>query len=68
MLVLTRKLGEEVTIGDSVSVRVLEIRSGQVKLGFEAPDEIKIHRREIANRIAAEAVAAAGAPGEAVVE
>ena len=37
MLVLTRKLGENIRIGDSVKITVLEVRSGQVKLGIEAP-------------------------------
>ena len=39
MLVLTRKLGENIRIGDSVKITVLEVRSGQVKLGIEAPPE-----------------------------
>ncbi len=51
MLVLTRKLGENIRIGDSVKITVLEIRSGQVKLGIEAPPEVKVHREEIYARI-----------------
>ncbi len=51
MLVLTRKLGENIRIGDSVKITVLEVRSGQVKLGIEAPPEIKVHREEIYVRI-----------------
>ncbi len=51
MLVLTRKLGEKIRIGDSVKITVLEVRSGQVKLGIEAPPEVKVHREEIYNRI-----------------
>lgn len=51
MLVLTRKLGENIRIGDSVKITVLEVRSGQVKLGIEAPPEVKIHREEIYARI-----------------
>jgi carbon storage regulator len=51
MLVLTRKLGENIRIGDSVKITVLEVRSGQVKLGIEAPPEIKVHREEIYARI-----------------
>lgn len=51
MLVLTRKLGENVRIGDEIKITVLEVRSGQVKLGFEAPPEVKIYREEIYNKI-----------------
>ncbi|MFH0829037.1 MAG: carbon storage regulator CsrA [Candidatus Kerfeldbacteria bacterium] len=51
MLVLTRKLGEIIRIGDSVKITVLEVRSGQVKLGIDAPPEVKVHREEIYVRI-----------------
>ena len=51
MLVLTRKLGENIRIGDNVKVTVLELKGGQVKLGIEAPPDIPIHREEIFNRI-----------------
>lgn len=54
MLILTRKYGEWVRIGDDIKITVLEIRSGQVKLGFEAPADIRIHREEIYARIAEE--------------
>jgi carbon storage regulator len=55
MLVLTRKLGENIRICDSVKITVLEVRSGQVKLGIEAPPEVKVHREEIYARIQEEA-------------
>ena len=51
MLVLTRKLGENIRIGDDVKITVLEVRAGQVKLGIEAPPEVKVHREEIYDRI-----------------
>jgi len=51
MLVLTRKLGENIRIGDAIKITVLEVRSGQVKLGIEAPPEVKVHREEIYARI-----------------
>lgn len=51
MLVLTRKLGENIRIGDDVKITVLEVRSGQVKLGIEAPPQVKVHREEIYARI-----------------
>ena len=62
MLVLTRKLGENIRIGDSVKITVLEVRSGQVKLGIEAPPEVKVHREEIYARIQEENRKAMGAP------
>lgn len=51
MLILTRKLGESVVIGDNVSVTVLGVRGNQVRLGVEAPIEISVHREEIYHRI-----------------
>ena len=47
MLILTRKLGEVVRIGDEVTVRVLEVRGNQVRLGIDAPAEVRIYREEI---------------------
>lgn len=60
MLVLTRKLGENIRIGDDVKITVLEVRSGQVKLGIEAPPQVKVHREEIYARIQEENRRAAG--------
>lgn len=51
MLVLIRRVGEILMIGDDVSVKVLGIRGGQVKIGVEAPREIQVHRDEIYWRI-----------------
>jgi carbon storage regulator len=51
MLILTRKLGEQITIGDDITVTLLEVNGTQVKLGIEAPKEISIHRKEIYERI-----------------
>ncbi len=51
MLVLSRKAGEKVKIGDDITVTVLEQRTGQVRLGFEAPKEVSVHREEIYLRI-----------------
>jgi carbon storage regulator len=47
MLVLSRKNGERVRIGDYVEVTVLEVHNGRVKLGFSGPQEIPIHREEV---------------------
>lgn len=50
MLVLTRRLGESIVIGDDIIIRVLDI-DGQVKLGIEAPQNISVHREEIYTKI-----------------
>ncbi len=47
MLVLARKRGESVVIGNDVTVTVLEVRGDRVKLGFSAPGEVPIHRAEV---------------------
>jgi len=59
MLILTRKVGELIMIGDSVVVKVLGVRSGQVKIGVQAPKELPVHRHEIYERIHAEEAARA---------
>ena len=51
MLILTRKLGERITIGDDIIVTLLEVRGSQVKLGIDAPESVSIHRQEIFERI-----------------
>ena len=51
MLILTRKLGEQITIGDEIVITLLDIKGMQVKLGIEAPRRIEIHRQEIYERI-----------------
>jgi len=47
MLILTRKLGESITIGDQVQIKVLSIKGGQVRLGVEAPESVRINREEV---------------------
>ena len=51
MLILTRKLGEKINIGDDITITLVEIKGAQVKLGIEAPKHIEIHRQEIYERI-----------------
>ncbi len=51
MLVLSRKDGQKVVVGHNVVVTVLEIRGDSVKLGFDAPGEVPIHREEVRRRI-----------------
>lgn len=47
MLILTRKLGESITIGDEIKVTLLDCHGKQVKLGINAPASVKVHREEI---------------------
>ncbi|MFQ5705906.1 MAG: carbon storage regulator CsrA [bacterium] len=54
MLVLTRKLGETIVIGDDIVIKVVDIHGKQIRLGIEAPTEITIFRGEIYERILAE--------------
>ncbi|MBD3225131.1 MAG: carbon storage regulator CsrA [Caldithrix sp.] len=51
MLVLTRRLGESVTIGDNIRLVIVEIDGNQVKLGIEAPRDIEIYREELYKKI-----------------
>ena len=51
MLVLQRKAGQQVIVGGTVTVTVLEVRRGRVKLGFSAPEETPIHREELLQRV-----------------
>ena len=51
MLVLSRKLDESIMIGDSVVVKILSIQEGQVRLGIEAPKDVRILRREIYDEV-----------------
>lgn len=52
MLVLTRKAGEELLIGEDIIVTVLEVRGDSVKIGIDAPRDVKVKRREIVLEVA----------------
>jgi carbon storage regulator len=51
MLILTRRLGESIKIGEKITVTVLGTKGAQVRLGIDAPKDIPVHREEVAERI-----------------
>ena len=61
MLILARKIGESIMIGDQVEVSVVDIKGDQVKLGIKAPMQVKVYRLEVYEAIQAENRAAAAA-------
>ncbi len=66
MLVLARKVGQQIVIGDEIEVTVLEVRGEQVRLGINAPRSIAVHRKELLEQVAEENVRAAGVDRESL--
>ncbi len=60
MLILTRRVGETIVIGDDVTVTVLGVKGNQVRLGVNAPHDLPVHREEIYERIQQENQVVAG--------
>jgi carbon storage regulator len=54
MLVLTRKVGQSIVIGDNIEVVVLEVRGEQVRVGIRAPKNVSVHRKEVYEQIQGE--------------
>jgi len=55
MLILTRRLGQTICIGDNIRVKILGATGNQIRTGVEAPDDVAVHREEVYDRIRQEA-------------
>jgi len=54
MLILTRKMGETITIGENIQIQVLSVKGGQVRIGVDAPRDVMVNREEVYERLQAE--------------
>lgn len=68
MLILTRKIGDSVVIGDSITVKIIGIEGGQVKLGFDAPSSVSIYRQELLEAVSTQNTEAAKAADLALLD
>ena len=58
MLVLTRRPGESIVVGQNIIITVIEIKGGQVRIGIDAPREVQVHREEVYEQVRQENIAA----------
>jgi carbon storage regulator len=65
VLVLSRRVGESIVIGNQVTVTVVEVRGDQVRVGIDAPRDVQVHRQEVFNALQAENRDAAGSAARA---
>lgn len=68
MLVLSRRVGERLMIGDDIVVTVIEVRGDGVRLGIDAPREVRVHRAEVLEAVRAANVAASAVDDDAVAQ
>ncbi|RHA44636.1 carbon storage regulator CsrA [Cellulomonas rhizosphaerae] len=68
MLVLSRRVGERLVIGDGIVVTVIEVRGDGVRLGIDAPRSVRVHRAEVLEAVTAANVDAAAADDDAVAD
>ncbi len=66
MLVLTRKVGERIQVGDTISILIMDIKGKQVRIGIEAPPDVKVHREEIYQKIQEENIKASSIDRESL--
>lgn len=60
MLVLSRRPGESIMVGNDVTITVIEVRGDQIRIGIDAPREVQVHREEVVRELEAQNTAAAG--------
>lgn len=64
MLILTRRVGEKIVIGNDIEITILEVKGSQVRLGISAPKGVSVHREEIYHKVTAERLARNKPAGE----
>lgn len=60
MLVLSRRPGESIMVGNDITITVIEVRGDQIRIGIDAPREVQVHREEVVRELEAQNTAAAG--------